>query len=576
MARNLLYHLNRLQDVLSLPRTTSGNYPVNDDPLHGDDILTEDVWEASKIVTGDLARRGLMDVISTSTPITKSQNAYSLPDNVCRLHSVEYYDGTSWRGPLVSIHYDDYVRISASQTEGTPQYYTHTLSDSREALLTVSGGITQSSFRDAGPISLVSDTLLTSTSTGNQINRDDLIFNITQDSSGVVDYLDMGSTRWTSGNNQETTAVSWNVTSSEVDNIPANSVVITDTRVTGTDGVPQFSASVAAKAGDILLQPHNKTWLVIQEVYHSSSNPDGMVITFDVIRGAASTFDPNILAPLGGPLQIGPPDKMVVKSDDPFVLDANQGFLGGVTNIVKTYVTEDSDPSSDITADYTVTFGTEGMTIQNDPGGIDLSAYANNGHMLIFTTSGLGNLSAETYSTYIGDVAIISSTVNQLLLYTTGEIDSATGGILNSSHVVHPLTYIDTGDILTVSVAKPPLMVGDIIQVESQFATLDTIQVFPYPDISDVTGSEGFRMTYVPYPSKPTKSDQVIELADAFNDAILSKAHEYATRREINRVEPYEDSIRRATSIARPLPSSGLMRDRRGGISRGINFVVPS
>ena len=566
MARNLLYHLNRLQDVLSLPRTLSGKYPVNDDPLHGDDVLTDDIWEASKLVTGDLARRGLMDVVSTSAPIAKSQNAYTLPSNVCRLHSVEYFDGTSWRGPLVSIHYDDYVRISASETEGTPQYYTHTLSDSRAVFLTISEGLTQSSFRDTGSIIVKSDANLTATSSGNQINRDDLIFNITQDSSAVVDYLDMGSARLTT-----TTAV----TNSSV-NYDTHTIVFTS-----SDAWAENNASYSV-AGDIIKQ--GKTWAVITESLHEDlgAGSGRVTLTFDgVIRGATSTF--SLLTSSSSSanwtgdnvVTIGPPDKMVVKSDDPFVLDANQGFLGGVTNIVKTYVTEDSDPSSDITADYAVMGNVEGITIQ-DPDGIDLSAYANNGHMLIFTTSGTNYKSAETYSAYIGSVTAISSTASLILLYTTGEIDSATGGILNSSHVVHPLTYIDTGDILTVSVAKPPLMVGDIIQVESQFATLDTIQVFPYPDISDVTGSEGFRMTYVPYPSKPTKSDQVIELADAFNDAILSKAHEYATRREINRVEPYEDSIRRATSIARPLPSSGLMRNRRGGVSRGINFVVPS
>ena len=70
MARNLLYHLNRLQDVLSLPRTVSSNYPDNSDPLHSDTILTEDIWEASKVVTGDLSRRGLMDVAVSYTHLT--------------------------------------------------------------------------------------------------------------------------------------------------------------------------------------------------------------------------------------------------------------------------------------------------------------------------------------------------------------------------------------------------------------------------------------------------------------------------------------------------------------------------
>ena len=83
-------------------------------------------------------------------------------------------------------------------------------------------------------------------------------------------------------------------------------------------------------------------------------------------------------------------------------------------------------------------------------------------------------------------------------------------------------------------------------------------------------------MTYIPYPVKPVKPDQVIELPDAFNDAILAKAHEYATRREITRTEPYEESIRRATSISRPVANTGLMRNqgyRFGGVA---NFVITS
>lgn len=551
MARNLLYHLNRLQDVLSLPRTLSGKYPVNDDPLHGDDVLTDDIWEASKLVTGDLARRGLMDVVSTSAPIARSQNAYTLPSNVCRLHSVEYFDGTSWRGPLVSIHYDDYVRISASETEGTPQYYTHTLSDSREVFLTISEGVTQSSFRDTGSIIVKSDANLTATSSGEQINRDDLVFNVTQDSGGVVDHLDMSSARYSSSST--TVRV-------EHDYV-ANSIEIDDNSMSSTSDLEDF-----ARVGDIFLE--GKTWVVITG---ASFDPNFVLeLTHDgVIRGDLDKFTINGSHATTG-VTIGDPDRLVVKSDDPFVLEANQGFSGGVTDILETYVTGDG-------AVFLVSSQLARIDIWDLSRDIDLSAYNSNGYTAtVLRDNGAGNPDI-VLKAYVGLVGVSGTQLtpsydfSQVSFYSDPSLGTR-GFVDSDNNAVTDLGWTCNG----VTITKPPLFVGDIVQVESQFATLDTIQVFPYPDINDVTGAEGLRMTYVPYPAKPTKSDQMFELPDAFNDAILSKAHEYATRREINRVEPYEDSIRRATSIARPLPSSGLMRNRRGGVSRGINFVVPS
>ena len=210
------------------------------------------------------------------------------------------------------------------------------------------------------------------------------------------------------------------------------------------------------------------------------------------------------------------------------------------------------------------------MNVSRTGEDIDLTEYANKGYILSYTESGVA------YKAYIGNViqAVGSDPFQSLLyLYYDSSLGSAVGVINTSTNTSSVATFVTTN---AFSILKPDFFVGDVVQIESQFATLDTIQVYPYPGISDVVGAEGLRMTYVPYPVKPNKVDHVIELPDTFNDAVLSKAHEYATRREVNRVEPYEESIRRATSTARPVPNTGLMRNRRGAGNRVINFVVPS
>ena len=543
MARNLLYHLNRLQDVLSLPRTATASYPVDTDPLHSDTILTEDIWEASKTVTGDLSRRGVMDVISTATPIVKGQNAYTLPSNICKLLSIEYFDGTYWKGPLTSISYDDYVRISAAKTDGTPTYYTHTLSDSREVYLTISSGITESSFRDAGPLTLKSAAQLTVTSSGSQINKGDLVFNVTQDSGGLVEYLDMSTTKFTSGD----------PSTNDIDiDRTANTIKISDT------GIDSSNYTSKAAVGDIYLE--GKTWVVITKVTNIGNV---LVIHHDgVIRGELSAFTIDN----GAGVKIGSPDRLIVQSDNALILDANQGMSGGSSDLVSTYTTNVSNPAITITHNATLVYD---VTIANDQADVDLSAYASLGYTLVIYTSD------ETYTGYIQGVTVstVGGYKQSVLSLTSSAPSNGVGGSIDSSHIAN------TGlisNITSVSITKPPFFVGDVVQIESQFATLDTIQLYPYPDRADTTGVEGLRMTYVPYPVQPTKPDQVIELPETFNDSILAKAHEYAMRRETSRVEPYDISIRRATSTARPVPNNGLMRNRRGVGNQVINFVVPS
>lgn len=554
MARTLLYHLNRLQDILSLPRTSGANYPVASDPLHNDTILTEDIWEASKVVTGDLGRRGIMDVVSTTTAIVKGQNAYTLPKDICRLQAIEYFDGTYWRGPLVAIPYDDYVRLSAAKTEGTPEYYTHTQSDARQVYLTISDGITESSFRDTGPLTLKSAASLSVTSTGDQINKDDLVFNVTRDSGGLVEYLTMGTIKGNTEDNAEVTAV----VIDKVNNLITLSV-----------SASWFSNSFSLfKVGDILLQESSKAWVVITGVVSTATNE--IELTFDgTIRGndfLDFTVSGGVNHKLLNKLIIGTPDRLVVQSDNAFILDANQGMSGATTDVVSTYTASASNPA--IVFTHTTSLGTYNLEITNDEADVDLSAYASAGYTLVISTAN------ETYTGYIQAVTVDESGNYDESTLSLTSTPTATAGSVTSLHVAHQATITDP--ITSVSITKPPLFVGDVIQLESQFATLDTIQVYPYPNKDDTLGTEGIRMTYIPYPVKPVKPDQVIELPDAFNDAILAKAHEYATRREINRTEPYEESIRRATSISRPVANTSLMRNQRNRFGRVVNFVIPS
>ena len=553
MARTLLYHLNRLQDILSLPRTTSANYPVTSDPLHNDTILTEDIWESSKVVTGDLGRRGIMDVVSTTTSIVKGQNAYTLPKDICRLQSVEYWDGTYWRGPLTSIPYDNYVRLSASKGEGTPEYYTHTQSDARQVYLTVSDGVTESSFRDTGPIIFKSASSLSITSTGEQINKGDLIFNVTQDSGGVVEYLTMG-----------TTKLSTNL-KTDVDPVTLDSTnnLITLKCIT----TAHLALYDSLRVGDIILQESTKTWVVIT-AKEKDTQASEIKLTFDgVIRGDSFldfTVSNGVNHIGANKLIIGVPDRCVVQSDNAFILDANQGMSGATSNVVFSSVGLDTD----IATSYGASVYT--MNVSRTGEDIDLTEYANKGYILSYTLGGV------EYKAYIGNViqAVGSDPFqSNLSLYYDASLGSA-GGVINTSTNTSSVATFVTSNAF--SITKPPFFVGDVVQIESQFATLDTIQVYPYPDRTDTVGFEGIRMTYIPYPVKPVKPDQVIELPDAFNDAILAKAHEYATRREINRTEPYEESIRRATSISRPVANTGLMRNQGNRFGRVANFVIPS
>ena len=538
MARQLIYHLNRLQDILALPRTSMGNYPDVSDPLHDDSILTEDIWEASKVVTADLARRGIIDVVSTTTPITKGQNSYTLPADVCKLHAIEYFDGTYWKGPLSAIPFDDYVKMSVSKTESLPKYYTHTVSDAREVYLSVTDGITESSFRDTGPLTLKSEAQLSVTASGEQINRDDLVFNITQDSAGVVDYLDMSSNKLSTASG--TVHIKYDYAN--------HTITIKHTSI---------SSATWASIGDMFKQ--GQTWAIITDIVTDTAEVEA-VLTFDgTVRGANDAFastgtDGTTSAGFTGTnlITIGKPDRLIIKSDNPLILPAQQGLSGSTASVIVTMVSPDV---------FSYDHQAGKLTISNPSADVDLTAYSSLGYTISITDAN------DTYTGYVG--AIVTAEVggyDQSTLDLTS--NGSSPGVVTSLNTAHTTAI---SGITSVSITKPPLFKGDVVQVESQFATLDTVKVYPYPDRDDTVGSEGLRITYAPYPSKPSKPDQVIELPDAFNDAILAKAFEYSSRRADNRMEPYEQSLRRATAASRPQAPQATIRGRRdsGG---GINY----
>ena len=78
MAHDLLFYLNKLQDTLNLERSDYKTYPVKDDPLHNDTILTEDIWEASKVVVSDLGRRVVLEIETLTFLIVTGTNTFVL------------------------------------------------------------------------------------------------------------------------------------------------------------------------------------------------------------------------------------------------------------------------------------------------------------------------------------------------------------------------------------------------------------------------------------------------------------------------------------------------------------------
>ena len=522
MAQDLLFYLNKLQDVLNLPRTTHVDYPVDTDTLHSDTILTEDIWEASKSVTADLGRRGILEIEQTSAPIVSGTNTFVLPDRLCRLISVEYFDGTYWQGPLEPISYDQFARMSSPASTGTPVVYTTRQNDSREVYWT-------------GTATSGSDTLLidsthnfTTTVTGNQIQKGDIVFNTTTDAQALVDYLmvyeidPLVSGTYPSDDvmfrSKDSTYSTVNMTKVEFGpqtgyvytdisnsktytiDIAADEVLIADPRVIDdtqfdvnvtlaadefykkdvdgvnfavyNDGVTvqdyiNLKVSYAFRKGDIISQPNRKTWMVIKEV----NRP--LIYEGNDIWGYV-------------------PDTVT----------------GGAIRLLK----------------FDYTHGTVGATMDG--------------------------------RVVIPDNYIVTGPATRIMLQTDDPLrPSSVQGFSSGTRT--------TGD---------KLQEDDGYQVESGQSTLDTLVLYPIPDRSDTTGIESLKINYIAYPEKPDQSSDKIELSDVFADAIIAKAIEYAGRRETGRAEPYEIAVRKAINAHRPLSSSSVLSQQPFRSNRPVAY----
>ncbi len=528
MAQDLLFYLNKLQDVLNLPRTTHVDYPVDTDTLHGDTILTEDIWEASKAVTADLGRRGILEIEQTSASIVSGTNTFVLPERLCRLISVEYFDGTYWQGPLESISYDQFARMSSPAGTGTPVVYSTRQNDSREVYWT-------------GTADGASDTLLidsthnfTTTITGNQIQKGDIVFNTTTDAQALVDYLMVyeidpitasenaddvlyRTKDPTSSSNAvgpfivfgpETGFVYKDISTNQTYtiDIAADEVFITDDRVLSdalytakTLGANQFektqtgaTASYAIydstqavedyiwfnvdyiyRRGDIISQPDRKTWMVIKEVNKVKY----------IYENTAYT----------------PPLKELKYVPD---------TAGGAARLLK----------------FDYTHGTVGATMD----------------------------------------ARTELDINYMV------IGPATRIMLQSDDPLRPSSVQGLSGGTRTTGSK--LQVNDKYQVEAGQSTLDTLVLYPIPDRSDTTGAESLKINYIAYPEKPNQSSDKIELSDVFADAIIAKAIEYAGRRETGRAEPYEIAVRKAINAHRPLSSSSALSQQPFRSNRPVAY----
>lgn len=90
--------------------------------------------------------------------------------------------------------------------------------------------------------------------------------------------------------------------------------------------------------------------------------------------------------------------------------------------------------------------------------------------------------------------------------------------------------------------------VDDEYQIEDKFETLDTLLLSPVPLSSDTAGERNLMLVYYPLPEEPLNYYDPIELSEAYSDAIIAKAIEYANARERGETKPYEYLLDRACS----------------------------
>ena len=566
MAQMLLYHLNRLQDILNLPRSTQTTYPDNTDPQHSDNILTEDVWEAAKTIVADQARRGVMDVSVAYTPVTTSVGQYALPGDVCKLLAIEYHDGSYWQNPMSSLVYNDFQKLARAESTGNPQYYSIITNNSHSIIK--SGTVTAAN--NERPLKLYDTSRsFAVTNTGEMINYNDIVYNGTTDAIGAVEYLSMNTKKLEIPVGDISSAVSTDFAAYDVATSPT--IVITKAAA--------FSGNeLLIRAGDIIEFPLQKAWLVItNSVYSQTSTAnDTVTITTDsVIRGKDHGLDWP-LTTVGGsgnildaPINIGVADIVAIQGSADLIDDAFQGLQGGTQRTLTSY--------SVALADSTVQYYNNGWVFEH--AGVNLSTY---GYLptkvdtpyRITIVDGNINSILNRYYGYVGaslnlDPPLVSASLIGLTLFRDAALQTAGLNDSAGNAITGTLT-----NVLEYEIGTYPLEVNDSYQIELQQATVDTINIYPLPDRTDTTGTESLKVTYIAYPPKPTDAFSLIALDEAYNDALLAKALEYSTRREIGQGELYDIALRRATSAVRPAPPSALIRNNNNNPTSRVNWTV--
>lgn len=499
MAEILHFYLNRVQDLLGLPRTSVADYPITTDPLHPDTILAEDIYEAVKMVTLELSRRGTLQLKSAYTPLVAGQADYVLPPNICRLMDVAVNNNVGFTN-LQQIPADDYTLETYTQYRATPQYYQLAQSSGRVVYRT---GLATASHETAV---IDSQAPFTTTLTGGQIDRGDLVFNNSQDSQGTVKRLYSSSPAYSILETDSSTVCA--ISSDGLTLTLTNDDINLD-----ADPIP---------SGSILYD--DESWLVITACQAGPQEKQAVMTVTGRVYGKSQLV--NYLFAGNRSFSIGSPDRVEIEAGDVLISDDQQGLVGGtdkllLTNEPASGTMEWDGSTSQLSTSLLVDHGGSGYKIELTVGAIKYTGFLG--------SSGSGN----SYSVYTSSDGFLSESPLSL-----GLIPALPG----------------TVSINKISVYSTSVVDGETYQIEQAMPTLDTISLAPLPDKTDTEGSESLRFYYYSFPEKPDSIYDAVGVPDSLSDALIAKAYEIAKRRETGEVEPFNFTLQRATSGQRQLP----------------------
>ena len=590
----LLYVLNRLQDLLGLPRSTYTDYPNETDPLHTDSILVEDIWEATKIVTLDQSRRGSAQISEVYHSVVQGQADYPLPADCCKLLDVEYVSPRNPRAQLDYIAYDQLVKYQDHSYQAVPSCYSLSESSSRKVLISAtadSAGMVEYFTQGEAP--------LTTTVDGTQADVGDYIFNKTTKAEGEIRMLkSLCPVLTIDGTASLNTSAVYIETPKAVmpstNPLSGNNIRITEV---GSGNVWTDDVRSRVGAGHILYDPVRMSWSVIKQVTSIASalvlehegfvrgNPMSVEELVTGISDDGTQSNSNGLVLTGSNIRLGKADMLDLSTGDQLVSDASEGMTGGVTKLIESVTISGTDQmfltSSDnfqrthIRTNINLTsptnyIGTINSNLQTAAVTVGLDNGVYTGYLFI--------LEDEDGNEYTGYLAHETSTA----LTNTWDNSGASNLTLNYQmysdvHLTTRLSNTNNGvkAIASYSIYRENFISGDSIQIEQRVPTLDSVTLFPIPNASDTQGTENLRFVYYAFPSKPKHVRSPVGLPESYSEALITKAFEIAKRRETGMVEPYNFSLHRSTSGRRHLPDTPV-RDRPGRIVRpGLYTNVP-